>query len=263
MLANNVKNSVEKNQMTFYTAESMERALAVAKEIPVNIVLLDGRLREENAEEQIGRLRNVTGEGSRIFWLAYYTGDEIPELYGADGFLYRPFFFSNLQNEVKRLKHKAEAHGSEQKSILKGMHFLCAEDNELNAEILVATMELQGATCKVCADGVEVVKEFERAADGEYDAILMDVQMPNMDGYEATRLIRSSKKPLGQTIPIIAMTANAFSEDVQQSMAAGMDAHISKPIDMALLEKTIRGFATTPPPRVHKGQTNVFLQRTQ
>ena len=258
MLTNNVKNSVEKNRMHFYAADSVEQAENVAQNVSVNIVLLDGRLKEENAEEQICTLREIIGEKSLVFWLAYYKQEDFPELYGADGFLYRPFFFSNLQNEVKRLNRMAAASEPEQKSVLKGMRFLCAEDNELNAEILTATMELQGATCKICADGVEIVKEFERAADDEYDAILMDVQMPNMDGYEATRRIRSSKKAVAQTIPIIAMTANAFSEDVQQSMAAGMDAHISKPIDMALLEKTIRGFATTPP-RVHKRQTNVFL----
>ena len=251
MMTNNVRNSVEKNKMSFYAVDSTEKMESVTKKVPVNIVLLDGRLKEENAEEQIRSLRQATGEKTFIFWLAYYNREGFPELYGADGFLYRPFFFSNLQNEVNRLNHKAAASEPEQKSVLEGMHFLCAEDNELNAEILIATMELQGATCKVCADGVEVVKEFEQAEDDEYDAILMDVQMPHMNGYEATRLIRNSKKALGQTIPIIAMTANAFSEDVQQSMAAGMDAHISKPIDMALLEKTIRGFATTPPSPHH------------
>ena len=125
-------------------------------------------------------------------------------------------------------------------SILNGMRFLCAEDNELNAEILEASLEIAGASCYICADGAELVKRFQAAAPGDYDAILMDIQMPNMNGYEASERIRNGENPLGRTIPIIAMTANAFVEDVNNSFAAGMDAHISKPIDMADLESTMR-----------------------
>ncbi len=92
--------------------------------------------------------------------------------------------------------------------------------------------------------GAELVKAFERVKPGEHDAILMDIQMPRMNGYEATKAIRGGENPLGRTIPIIAMTANAFSDDVQNSLAADMDAHVSKPIDIAVLEKTMR--AITP-----------------
>lgn len=125
-------------------------------------------------------------------------------------------------------------------SVLNGMHFLCAEDNTLNAEILRSMLELKGATCEIYPNGRLVVDAFEKAVPGEYDAVLMDVQMPVMNGYEAAGRIRSSENPLGKTIPIIAMTANAFSEDVKRSLAAGMNAHVSKPIDMELLEKEIR-----------------------
>ena len=128
-------------------------------------------------------------------------------------------------------------------SILSGMRFLCAEDNALNAEILAAILEMYGASCTIYPDGDEIVRAFESVKPGEYDAILMDIQMPHMNGYDATRAIRKSKNPLGKTMVIIAMTANAFSDDVQNSLAAGMDAHIAKPIDIALLEKTIRRFA--------------------
>lgn len=120
------------------------------------------------------------------------------------------------------------------------MCFLCAEDNELNADILKATLEIAGAACKIYTDGQQIVKAFESVKPGEYDGILMDIQMPNMDGHEAAKMIRKSKNPLGKTIPIIAMTANAFTEDVNASLACGMNAHISKPIDMAFLERTIR-----------------------
>ena len=125
-------------------------------------------------------------------------------------------------------------------NILQGMKFLCAEDNELNAEILTELLKIEGAECTICENGEEILKAFEQSAPGDYDMILMDVQMPVMNGYEATKAIRRSSHKLAKTIPIIAMTANAFSEDIQHSLAAGMNAHVSKPVEMKVLEKTIR-----------------------
>ena len=125
-------------------------------------------------------------------------------------------------------------------NILQGMRFLCAEDNELNAEILMELLKIEGAECIICENGERVLETFEQSAPGDYDMILMDVQMPVMNGYEATKAIRRSSHELAKTISIIAMTANAFSEDIQHSLAAGMNAHISKPVDMKMLEKTIR-----------------------
>ena len=125
-------------------------------------------------------------------------------------------------------------------NILQGMRFLCAEDNELNAEILTELLKIEGAECTICENGEEVLKAFEQSAPGDYDMILMDVQMPVMNGYEATKAIRRSSHELAKKIPIIAMTANAFSEDIQHSLAAGMNAHVSKPVEMTVLEKTIR-----------------------
>ena len=125
-------------------------------------------------------------------------------------------------------------------NILKGMRFLCAEDNELNAEILTELLKIEGAECTICENGKRVLETFEQSVPGDYDMILMDIQMPVMNGYEATKAIRRSSHELAKTIPIIAMTANAFSEDIQHSLTAGMNAHISKPVDMKTLEKTIR-----------------------
>ena len=125
-------------------------------------------------------------------------------------------------------------------NVLKGMRFLCAEDNELNAEILMELLKIEGAECTICENGKRVLEAFEQSAPGDYDMILMDVQMPVMNGYEATKAIRRSSHELAMTIPIIAMTANAFSEDIQHSLAAGMNAHVSKPVEMKVLEKTIR-----------------------
>ncbi len=131
--------------------------------------------------------------------------------------------------------------------VLEGMRFLCAEDNELNAEILKALLEMHGASCTIYPNGKALLDAFEQAKPGDYDMILMDVQMPVMDGHEATRRIRSGPNPLGRTIPILAMTANAFVDDIQKSRDAGMDAHLSKPVDIAMLEQTVQKYRVPPP----------------
>ena len=131
-------------------------------------------------------------------------------------------------------------------SPLSGMSFLCAEDNAINAEILEMLLETKGASCTICSNGQEIVDAFASVKPGEYDMILMDVQMPVMDGLEATRRIRNGENPLGRTIPILAMTANAFLEDMQKSKEAGMDEHLSKPVDIAALEQTVKRFRVTP-----------------
>ena len=139
-------------------------------------------------------------------------------------------------------------------SPLSGMSFLCAEDNAINAEILEMLLETKGARCTICSNGQEIVDAFASVKPGEYDMILMDVQMPVMDGLEATRRIRNGENPLGRTIPILAMTANAFLEDMQKSKEAGMDEHLSKPVDIAALEQTVKRFRVTPPPLKNSGK---------
>ena len=113
--------------------------------------------------------------------------------------------------------------------------FLIVEDNQINAEILSGILELAGARFEVCCDGKQAVSNFSDKPEGYYDAILMDIQMPVMNGYEATRAIRQLPRPDARQIPIVAMTANAFAEDVEASMTAGMTAHVAKPIDIDLL----------------------------
>ena len=110
----------------------------------------------------------------------------------------------------------------------------------MNAEILIELLKIEGAECTICENGERLLNTFEQSAPGDYDMILMDVQMPVMNGYEATKAIRRSTHKLAKTIPIVAMTANAFSEDIQHSLAAGMNDHISKPVEMKVLKKTIR-----------------------
>ena len=120
------------------------------------------------------------------------------------------------------------------------MHFLAAEDNEINAEILSELLDVEGASCEVVENGKLAVERFSSAGYGEFDAILMDVQMPVMNGYDATKAIRSLERQDAGTIPIIAMTANAFAEDEKAALDSGMDAHVAKPINIALLKKVIR-----------------------
>ena len=144
---------------------------------------------------------------------------------------------------------KTQALPEEEEAVspLFGMKFLCAEDNAINAEILEMLLEANGASCTICSNGQEIVDVFASVKPGDYDMILMDVQMPVMDGLEATRSIRSGENPLGRTIPILAMTANAFLEDMQKSKEAGMDEHLSKPVDISALEQTVKRFRVTPP----------------
>ena len=151
---------------------------------------------------------------------------------------------------------------AEETSPLCGMKFLCAEDNAINAEILEMLLEANGASCTICSNGQEIVDAFASVKPGDYDMILMDVQMPVMDGLEATRRIRSGENPLGRIIPILAMTANAFLEDMQKSREAGMDEHLSKPVDIAALEQTVKRFRVTPP-KINSGQARFRRGNTQ
>ena len=149
---------------------------------------------------------------------------------------------SDHAQKVQALPEEAE-----ETSPLSGMKFLCAEDNAINAEILEMLLESKGAHCTIYPNGQEIVDAFASVKPGEYDMILMDVQMPVMDGLEATRRIRNGENPLGRIIPILAMTANAFLEDMQKSKEAGMDEHLSKPVDIAALEQTVKRFRVAPP----------------
>ena len=159
---------------------------------------------------------------------------------------------------------KAQALPEEEEttSPLSGMKFLCAEDNAINAEILQMLLETKGASCTICPNGQEIVDAFASVKPGDYDMILMDVQMPVMDGLEATRRIRNGENPLGRTIPILAMTANAFLEDMQKSREAGMDEHLSKPVDIAALEQTVKRFRVIPP-KINSGQARFRRESTQ
>lgn len=154
-------------------------------------------------------------------------------------------FTVNLELQVPEKKQE-ESSESEEKDVgvaeerfMEGLRFLAAEDNVLNAEILEALLNMEGAECKLTVNGKEVVEAFCNSKPGEFDLIFMDIQMPVMDGYEAARRIRSCGHPDASRIPIVAMMANAFEEDVRRAMEAGMNAHIAKPIGVEKLRSTV------------------------
>ncbi len=144
-----------------------------------------------------------------------------------------PFKIDNTASAVKKSNDAEKLHS------IQGYHILLAEDNELNMEIAEFLLETEGAIVTKAWNGEEAAETFASSAPGEFDAILMDVMMPKMDGYQATRTIRDMKREDAQSIPIVAMTANAFTEDRIKSREAGMNAHISKPLDTELVIKTV------------------------
>ncbi|MEY8319994.1 response regulator [Lachnospiraceae bacterium 46-61] len=157
--------------------------------------------------------------------------------------LIKPFFVSALKEKISEmhdLSNSKNIFSDIDVPTLEGLHFLAAEDNEINAEILEEILTMEGASCEIVENGKIALEHFQNSSEYEFDAILMDVQMPVMNGYEATKAIRALQRNDAQTIPIIAMTANAFVEDEKEALKAGMNIHMAKPIDIDVLYKTIK-----------------------
>ncbi len=211
-----------------------------------DLVMIDWQMPDISGIETARRIRRIVPSHVPVMILTAYDISRIEQEgteAGIDGFLQKPFFLSNFRLMLDHLKsdHTEEKEAvREQDNILAGKNILAAEDNELNAEILTELLEMTGASCQVAGNGREALEMFEGSESGQYDLILMDVQMPVMDGYEATRAIRGCSHPQAKAIPIIAMTANAFSEDVKDALDAGMDEHVAKPIDMERLKSVIK-----------------------
>ncbi len=158
---------------------------------------------------------------------------------GATEILQKPVFPYILKQTIDDITSRSTGKEEVIDNPLDGMKFLAAEDNDINADILTELMSMEGATVTRGINGQEVVEMFKAAQEGDYDMILMDIQMPIMNGYEAAAAIRALDSEWAQRIPIVAMTANAYADDVQQAFDAGMNAHVSKPIDIKVVEKTI------------------------
>lgn len=229
--------------------EAVQMAQSFEGQAPdYDIILLDWKMPEMDGVETARELRRMIPVSVPVLFLTAYDGDEVlNEAFSMEnvGFFAKPFFVSAfkeafLKIQAKAYDKKVMSVSEEEESSLCGFHFLAAEDNDINAEILSELLEIENASCEIVENGQLALERFINADPHEFDAILMDVQMPVMNGYEAARKIRALERPDAKEIPIIAMTANAFSEDVKEARNAGMDAHVAKPIDMELLKKTIR-----------------------
>ncbi|MGN1249753.1 MAG: response regulator, partial [Candidatus Spyradocola sp.] len=164
---------------------------------------------------------------------------------GANAFISKPLFRSRLERTFSALVDEEECETpisplvSMQSLDFTGKRVLLVEDNDLNAEIAQEVLEMAGIEVERAADGTEAVDAMAECADGAYDMVLMDIQMPRMNGYDATRAIRAMHREYCRQVPIIAMTANAFAEDVQAARTVGMNEHIAKPLDLNVLARTL------------------------
>lgn len=211
-----------------------------------DVCLIDWKMPDIDGIETARRIRQIVGPETLIIIVTAYDYGEIEKdglEAGVNHFIGKPLFASSLyntlldvtgQNSPLRTADKPAMHYD-----FSGQHILLAEDNELNLEIAVELLKMTGAEVDTALNGRQALDMFENSKNNFYDIILMDIQMPVIDGYEAARAVRSGSHPQAGSIPIIAMTANAFDEDVTAALEAGMNAHISKPIDIDVLYRTL------------------------
>jgi CheY-like chemotaxis protein len=215
-----------------------------AKHEPYGLVLLDWKMPEMDGLEVAKEIRQRYDKETTVIILTSFNWDEIMDEamhIGVDSFLAKPLFASNVIDEFERIarKNNMRLYKEKKRAELKGRHILMAEDVLINAEIMKQIVLMREAEINHAENGKLVLEMFEKSAVGYYDAILMDVRMPEMDGLEATAAIRALDRPDAKTIPIIALTANAFDEDVQRSLQVGMNAHLSKPVEPEHLYQTL------------------------
>ena len=218
--------------------------IAHTKHRPYNLVLLDWKMPEMDGIELARQIRLKYSRETTIIILTSFNWDEIMDEalhIGVDSFLTKPLFASNVIDEFERIvrKNNMDLRGEKKRASLKGRRILLAEDILINAEILRQLLMMKEAEIDHAENGRLALELFSRSPAGYYAAILMDVRMPEMDGLEATKAIRALGRDDAGTIPIIALTANAFDEDVQSSMQVGMNAHLSKPVEPEQLYQTL------------------------
>ncbi len=219
---------------------------AVEQDDEFGVYIIDWLIPDMNGIEIVRQIRRVIGESVPIIILTAYDWSDIEEEAreaGVTAFCAKPLFMSELRDILTKPFLAAEDSEPEQEETrfdFRNKKILLAEDNELNREIATAILEEAGFELDTAEDGREAVEKVEKAPAGRYDLILMDVQMPVMDGYEATRRIRALADPAKSSIPILAMTANVFEEDRRNAMEAGMNGHIAKPLDISKLMHTLQ-----------------------
>ena len=234
------------------TAHSMEEVLSLLSKCDkdqeiYHVILLVGSRSNTDSMQAFNTVREETGEELPIVFLADHDEEGAEDVLQIEntGILFKPFFASAFKEKILEMQIKTtqvEELDVKNQNSLDGLYFLAAEDNEINAEILREILLISNAQCEIVENGQLAVERFANSKEGEFDAILMDVQMPVMNGYDATRAIRALGREDARKIPIIAMTANAFAEDEKEALNAGMNVHLAKPIDIELLNQVIRQY---------------------
>ncbi len=240
---------LEKAGISSETALSGREALEMvklryARREPYNLIVVDWQMPEMNGLETAREIRSIIGDETAIIILTAYNWDDIiDEAFsaGVDSFIAKPLFSGNLIEEFKNALHKKKisAANKKNKADLTGKKILLAEDMIVNAEIMMEVLKMREMIPEHAENGKIAVEMFEKSEPNYYSAILMDMRMPEMDGLEATKKIRALNRPDAKKIPIIALTANAFDEDVQRSLQAGLNAHLSKPVNPDILFETL------------------------
>ncbi len=221
-------------------------AEALQQKKPYDAIILDWQMPDMNGLETAKKIREQVGPELPILIASAYDWTDISaeaQKAGVQGFLPKPFFKSTLCHALQLyvLKNLPTASAAETHvaADFAGKRFLLVEDNALNREIAVELLSSAGARVECATDGAQGVEHFASSAMGYFDLILMDVQMPIMNGYDAAQAIRRLERSDAQTIPILAMTADAFSEDIRRAHEAGMNGHLAKPLDFATMLREI------------------------
>ena len=207
-----------------------------------DLILVDWRMPEMDGVETTRQIRSIVGQDTPIIILTSFNWDEVADEAteaGVDTFVAKPLFAGSVMDEFREAFRRKNELLERKTAELKGKRVLLAEDVDVNAEIMIMVLSMREMEADLAKNGRIAVDMFAAHDPGYYDAVLMDMRMPEMDGLEATRVIRAMDRPDAKSIPIIALTANAFDEDVQRSMQAGLNAHLSKPVEAAALFETL------------------------
>ena len=218
--------------------------LSAARRRHYDLILVDWKMPDMDGIETTRKIREIIGDESAIIILTAYKWDDIMEEAieaGVDSFVAKPLFAGAVIEEFRSAMalRKSNCVKKENKADLNGRRILLAEDVAINAEIIMMLLDSKNIQTDHCENGRIALEQFMKHPAGYYDAILMDMRMPEMDGLEATKRIRALKREDAKKIPIIALTANAFDEDVQKSLQAGLNAHLSKPVEPERLFETL------------------------
>ena len=223
---------------------------------PYNLILVDWQMPDMDGVETTRRIREIVGNESAIIILTAYKWDDILEeamAAGVDSFIAKPLFAANVLEEFKSASIKKFSSKEAEPVDLTGIRVLVAEDVDVNAEILQMILESREIESDIAVNGKKALELFESNPENYYAAILMDVRMPEMDGLEATRRIRALERSDSKDIPIIALTANVFDEDVQRSLQAGLNAHLTKPVQPDVLFETLESLVKINRPETEEG----------